>query len=101
MPRRTRGDSLDGIRDPVVYLARRVIAEAMVDLEAGHCPRCANLATDRERLESLGYKSLATSLKVFFAGPILEYWCILGNLDIDAVRERAEVVRKRRRLRRV
>lgn len=70
--------------DPVLYLARGVIAHACEEWRRG---RYLRLGSDRQPSES----AVRGELRQFFTSPMFVAWCDLADIDADYLRGRLEV----------
>jgi hypothetical protein len=67
--------------DPVLYLARAVIAQACDEYRRG---RYRLAASDCQPMPS----AVRAELRQFFDSPLYRAWCDLADVDADYVRER-------------
>lgn len=68
--------------DPVVYLARAVVAQAVKEWRAGRYLSVGGYGQPRWWQHEL---------RSFFASSTFRWWCDMGDLDADAVREASGV----------
>lgn len=70
--------------DPVLYLARAVIAQACDEYRRG---RYRLAASDCQPMPS----AVRNELRQFFTSPVFVAWCDLADIDADYLRGRLEV----------
>lgn len=77
---------------PEVFIARQIITEAIEDWQRGEYPNCAH-GMEAEFAE-MGMDSVRAELLRFFHSKRFLLWCLMGDLEPDAVLKHNKIERR-------